>query len=220
MTIYELMNEYASANPSSFNKEDLTPELGENLSLFHSSLIECDLASEKQGGTPRLIADPSDIEPSHLSHFIVAYLPFSTITEKTEINHILFGIFSFFDWLDKKKIFHGLTDINISKLVKQLCEKQERCLKLNQLLDNESSRVLKDPPIIQSTINDVFLVKKIEGNFVSLKGRHQKKLLRLRLPPDTIKLIQLDDYLDLIVGDTSEKWVVLEAGQSYPKIKK
>ena len=220
MTLYELMNEYAAANPSSSNKEDLTPELGESLSLFHSSLIECDLASEKQGGTPRLIADPGVIEPSHLSHFIVAYLPFSAITEKTEINHILFEIYSFFDWLDIKKISHGLTDINISKLLKQLCEKQERCLKLNQLLDNESSRILKDPPVIQNTLNDVFLVKKIEGNFVALKGRHQKKLLRLRLPPDTIKLIQLDDYLDLIIGDTSEKWVLLDAGQSYPKIKK
>ena len=220
MTLYELMNEYATENPSSPDKEDLTPELGKNLSLFHSSLIECDLASEKQGGTPRLIANPSDIEPSHLSHFIVAYLPFSAVTEKPEINNILFEIYLFFDWLDKKKISHGLTDINISKLLKQLCEKQERCLKLNQLLDNESSRVLKDPPVIQNTLNDVFLVKKIEGNFISLKGRHQEKLLRLRLPPDTIKLIQLDDYLDLIVGDTSEKWVLLDAGQSYPKIKK
>ena len=66
----------------------------------------------------------------------------------------------------------------------------------------------------------MFLDEKIEGNFVSLKGRYQEKLLRLRLPPDTIKLIQLDDYLDLTVGDTSKKWVLLEAGQAYPKIKK
>ena len=220
MTLYELMNEYATANPSPSNKEDLTPELGESLSLLHSSLIECDLASEEQGGTSRLIADPCDIEPSHLSHFIVAYLPFNSITEKTEINHVLFDIYSFFNWLDKKKISHGLAKINISQLVKQICAKQERCLKLSQLLDSESSRILKDPPVIQNTLNDVFLVKKIEGNFVSLKGRHQEKLLRLRLPPDTIKLIQLDDYLDLTVGDTSKKWVILEAGQVYPKIKK
>ena len=113
-----------------------------------------------------------------------------------------------------------LTDTNISQLVKQLCDKQERCLKLSQLLDSESSRILKDPPVIQNTLNDVFLVQKIKGNFVSLKGRYHEKLLRLRLPPDTIKLIRLDDYVDLIVGDTSEKWVLLEAGQAYPKIKK
>jgi len=219
MTLYELMNEYASENPSPPNKEDLTPELGKSLSLLHSSLIQCDLESEKQGGTPRLIADPCNIEPSHLSHFIVAHLPFNSIVEKTEINHVLFDIFSFFDWLDKKNISHGLANTNISLLVKELCINQERCLKLSQLLESESSRVLKDPPTIQNTLNDVFLVEKIDGNFVSLKGRRQKKLLRLRLPIDTIKLIELNDYLDLILGDTSEKWVLLEAGLPYPKIK-
>ena len=134
MTLYELMNEYATANPTPSDKENLTPELGESLSLLHSSLIECDLASEEQGGTPRLIAEPCDIEPSHLSHFIVAYLPFNSITEKTEINHVLYEIYSFFKWLDKKKISHGLAKINISQLVKELCAKQERCLKLSQLL--------------------------------------------------------------------------------------
>ena len=219
MTLYELMNEYATANLSASNKEDSTPELGESLSLLHSSLIECDLTNEEQGGTFRLIAGPCDIEPSHLSHFIVAYLPLNSITKKTEINRVLFEIYSFFNWLDKKKIAHGFSNTNISQLVKQLCAKLERCLKLSQLLDSESSRVLKDPPVIQNTLNDVFLVQKIKGNFVSLKGRYHEKLLRLRLPPDAIKLIQLDDYLDLIVGDTSEKWVLLEAGQAYPKIK-
>ena len=212
------MKEYATENPSPSNNEDLMPELGESLSLLHSSLIECDLSNEMQGGTSRLTAEPCDVEPSHLSHFVVAYLPFSTIREKTEINHVLFDIYSFFDWLNKKKIHHGLKTTNISNLVKQLFAKQERCLKLNELLDSESSRVLKDPPAIQNTLNDVFLVKKIEGNFVLLKGRHQKKLLRLRLPPETIRLVELDDYLDLILGDTSEKWVLLEAGQTFPKI--
>ena len=67
------------------------------------------------------------------------------------------------DWLDKKKIAHGFANTSISQLVKQLCDKQERCLKLSQLLDSESSRILKDPPVIQNTLNDVFLVKKIEN---------------------------------------------------------
>ena len=220
MTLYELMNEYAAANPSPSKKENLTPELGESLSLLHSSLIECDLANEEQGGTSRLTTSPDDVEPSHLSHFIVAYLPFNAVTEKSEINHVLFDIISFFDWLDKKKIPHGLNDTNISQLVKQLCAKQERCLKLSQLLDNESGRTLKNPPAIQNTLNDVFSVEKIEGSFVLLKGRRQDKLLRLRLPPDALTLIQLNDCLDLILGDTSEKWVLLEAGQVYPKIQK
>jgi hypothetical protein len=68
-------------------------------------------------------------------------------------------------------------------------------------------------------LNDVFLVEKIEGGFVSLKGRRGKNLLRLKLPPEAFTLIQLNDCLDLILGDTSEKWVLLEAGQVYPKIK-
>ena len=220
MTLYELMNEYASENPSPSDKEDLTPELGKSLSLLHSSLIQCDLENEEQGGTSRLTANPCDIEPSHLSHFIVAYLPFNSISKKAEINHVLFDIYSFFDWLNKKKISHGLTDTNISQLVKRLCTKQERCLKLSQLLDNESGRTLKDPPIIQNTLNDGFSVEKIEGNFVSLKGRRHNELLRLKLPPDALTLIQVDDCLDLILGDTSEKWVLLEAGQVYPKIRK
>ncbi|SVC38335.1 uncharacterized protein METZ01_LOCUS291189, partial [marine metagenome] len=49
MTLYELMKEYASENPSPSNKENLTPELGGSLSLLHSSLIECDLSNEMQG---------------------------------------------------------------------------------------------------------------------------------------------------------------------------
>ena len=47
MTLYELMNEYAMANPSQPNQECKTPELGQNLSFFHSSLIECDLDNEE-----------------------------------------------------------------------------------------------------------------------------------------------------------------------------
>ena len=182
MTLYELMREYAAANLSLSEKENLTVELGKSLSLLYSSLIECDLVNEEQGGKSHLVTNPSDIEPLHLSHFIVAYLPFNSITEKSEINHVLFDIISFFDWLNKKKIPHGLANTNISQLVKQLCIKQERCLKLSQLLDNESGRTLKDPPAIQNTLNDVFSVEKIEGNFVSLKGRRQNSLLRVRLP--------------------------------------
>ena len=218
MTLYELMNEYAKANLSQPDQECELPELGKNLSLFHSSLIECNLENEEQGGAPRLTANPDDIEPMHLSHFIVAYLPFNSVTEKSEINHILFDIYSFFNWLDKNKVSHGLANTNISLLVKQLSTKQERCLKLSQLLDDESGRILKNPPNIQNTLNDVFSVEKIWKNSVSLKGRHQNEIIRLRLPSDALTLIQLNDCLDLILGDTSEKWVVLEAGQVYPKV--
>lgn len=218
MTLYELMNEYAIANPSPPEQESLTPELGMGLSLLHSSLIECDLESEEQGGTPRLTASPDDIEPSHLSHFIVAFLPFNAVTETSEISHVLFDVYSFFDWLNKKGISHGLANTDISQLVKQLSSKQERCLKLSQLLDNESGRIMNDPPEIQNTLNDIFLVEKIDGYFVLLKGRRQENIVRLKLPPDALRLIKLNDCLDLTLGDTSEKWVVLEAGQVYPKI--
>ena len=103
MTLYDLMNEHSTSNHSLTAKEGLTPELGKSLSLLHASLIECDLANEEQGGTSRLTANPKDIELTHLSHFIIAYLPFNSVTEKSEINHILFDVYSFFDWLDKKK---------------------------------------------------------------------------------------------------------------------
>jgi hypothetical protein len=120
------MNEYAAVNPPQSFRECSTPELGKNLSLLHSSLIECNLENEEQGGIPRLIASPIDIEPLHLSHFIVAYLPFNSVTENSEVNNVLFDIYSFFNWLDKKKIPHGLADMNIAKLLKQLYTKQER----------------------------------------------------------------------------------------------
>jgi len=217
MFLYELMNEYATANASQPDEECRTPELGKNLSLFHSSLIECDLGNEEYGGAPRLTASPDDIKPLHLSHFVVAYLPFNSVTDQSEINHVLFDTYSFFDWLDKKKIPHGLTNTNILELMKQLCAKQKRCLKLSQLLDDESERILKNPPNIQNTLNDVFSVEKIARDSVSLKGKRQNELVRLSLPRDTLSVIQLNDCLDLILGDTSEKWVVLEAGQVYPK---
>ena len=220
MVLYELMNEYAAANPSHPDSECRTPELGANLSFLHSSLIECNLKSEEQGGVPRLIASPDDIEPLHLSHFIVAYLPFNSVTKNSEINHVLFDIYSIFNWLDKKNISHGLSKTNIPKLIKQLFTKQERCLKLSQLLDDESERTLQNPPNIQNTINDVFSVEKIERNSISLKGQHQNEILRLNLSSNTLSLIQLNDCLDLILGDTSEKWVILEAGQVYPKVQK
>ena len=100
MPLYELMKEFAKANPSQSDQEKQNPELGKNLSLLHSSLIECNLENEEQRGIARLTANPDDIKPLHLSHFVVAYLPFNSVTEKSEINHVLFGIYSFFDWLE------------------------------------------------------------------------------------------------------------------------
>ena len=212
------MNEYAQTNPGEPVSESRTPELGNSLSLLHSSLMECGLACEEQAGAPRLTAKPIDIKPSHLSHFIVAYLPFNSVTEKSAINHVLFDIYSFFTWLNKKDIAHGLARTNLSQLVKDLYSTQDRCLTLSHMLDNESGRVLNDPPGIHNTVTDFFSVKKIDGNFVSLKGRHQDKVVRLRLPSDILPLIQLNDCLDLVLGNTSEKWVVLEAGQVYPQV--
>ena len=218
MTLYELMNEYAQTNPGEPVSESRTPELGNSLSLLHSSLMECGLACEEQAGAPRLTAKPLDIKPSHLSHFIVAYLPFNSVTEKSAINHVLFDIYSFFTWLNKKDIAHGLARTNLSQLVKDLYSTQDRCLTLSHMLDNESGRVLNDPPGIHNTVTDFFSVKKIDGNFVSLKGRHQDEVVRLHLPSDILPLIQLNDCLDLVLGNTSEKWVVLEAGQVYPQV--
>jgi len=94
---------------------------------------------------------------------------------------------------------------------------QDRCLRLSHLLDNESGRTLQDPPEIIQTLNDVFSVIKIESEFVYLKASHHDETIRLRLPSHILSMMKLNDHLDLVLGDTAEKWVLLEAGQVFPQ---
>ncbi len=216
MTLYEFLRDYGRHSQAGPDPDSATPELGKSLSLFHASLVECGLAHEGPVDKPRLTASPGDIEVAHLSHFIVAFLPFNSVSQKTDMNQILFEVFSFFKWLDKKDIAHGLGGMDVMRLIQDLTAMQNRCLRLSHLLDDESGRVLEDPPEIQETLNDVFSVTKIENDKVHLKGRHHPEVVRLRLPSHILPLVQLGDHLDLVLGDTTEKWVLLEAGQVFP----
>lgn len=216
MRLYELMREYAVETQVKRELSTLTPELGHSLSLFHAGLLETGLSSEGPEDNPLLTASPLDIDGVCLSYFVVAFLPFSSISQEDEMNTILFEVFSFFKWMDKNGIEHGLAQRDLMGMIKDLCSMQERCLTLSHLLDNESERVLETHPDIVKTVNDVFTVMKIENNTVTLEGQRDKEAFRLRLPADILPLIKLNDSLELVLGDTSERWVLIEAGQVFP----
>ena len=216
MGLYELLREYAVETNVQREPSTLTPELGHSLSLFHAGLLETGLSCEGPEENPLLTASPLDIDGVCLSYFIVAFLPFSSISRDEEMNTILFDVYSFFKWLDKKGIEHGLVQRDLMGMIKDLCSMQERCLKLSHLLDDESGRILETYPDIVKTVNDVFTVIKIEKNTVTLEGQLDKESFHLRLPADILPLIKLHDSLELILGDTSESWVLIEAGQVFP----
>ncbi len=102
MNFYQWMCEYDRETHPSEAPEHATRELGYSLGLFHTSLVEARLEHEGPEKSPYITAQPQDINASHLSHFIVAFLPFNIGTEKSEINPILFDIYAFFKWLDKR----------------------------------------------------------------------------------------------------------------------
>lgn len=216
MGLYELLREYAVETQVKREPSTSTPELGHSLSLFHASLLETGLSSEGPEDSPLLTAIPLDIDGVCLSYFVVAFLPFSSISKEDEMNTILFEVFSFFKWMDKNGIEHGLGQSDLMGMIKELCSMQERCLKLSHLLDSESGRVLETNPDIVKTVNDVFTVMKIENNIVTLEGQRDKEAFCLRLPGDIISLVELQDSLELVLGDTTESWVLIEAGQVFP----
>jgi len=216
MGLYEYMREYAVETHVRREPSTPTPELGHSLSLFHAGLLEAGLLSEGPEESPLLTASPLEIDGASLSYFVVAFLPFSSISEENEMNTILFEVYSFFKWMDKNRIEHGLAQRNLMEIIKDLCAMQERCLTLSHLLDNESGRVLETNPDIVKTINDVFQVMKIEKDMVTLQSQRDHDSFRLRLPADILPLMELNDSLELVLGDTSESWVLIEAGQVFP----
>jgi len=216
MRLYELMREFAVENRVPQEPSAPTPELGHSLSLFHTGLLESGLSSDGPEDNPLLTASPLDIDGICLSYFVVAFLPFSSISQQEEMNTILFDVYSFFKWMDKNGIEHGLEQHNLMEMIKELCSMQERCLKLSHLLDDESGRVLETNPDVVKTVNDVFTVMKIEKNTVILQGQNDNESFRLSLPSDIIPLVELQDSLELVLGDTAERWVLIEAGQVFP----
>lgn len=218
MELYQLMKDYAQAQGVSPAYGLPNPELGKSLSLFHSCLMESGLEYMEFPGGRQVISSPMEITPGHLSRFVVGFLPFNSISTKAETNEVLFDLYSFFRWLDKHDVEHGLSGIKLEPVIFKLTEAQDRCLKLSHHLDEETGRILKDVSQIVETINDIFQVTKIDGPFIHLQGKNHEDPIRVRLPQDILQLIELKDSLDLVVGDTSDKWVILEAGQVYPEL--
>jgi hypothetical protein len=216
MGLYELMREYAVEINAPQEPSSATPELGYSLSLFHTGLLESGLPADGPEDNPLLTASPQEIDGVCLSYFVVAFLPFSSISKEGEMNTVLFDVYSFFKWMDKNGIEHGLGKRNLMGMIKELCSMQDRCLKLSHLLDDESGRVLESNPDVVNTINDVFTVMKIEKNTVILEGQNDNESFRLRLPADIIPLVEIHDSLELVLGDTTDSWVLIEAGQVFP----
>ena len=217
MSLYQLMYNYAHGRGQPPAPDLAAAELGKSLALFHNCLVESGMEVQEDMGSRQISADPDQLKPMHLSRFVVGFLPFNSVSTKTETNEILFDLFSFLKWLERQDIAHGLVHIDFQKTVQALTHAQDRCLQLSHFLDDETGRILEEPPRILSTINDIFLVTQIEGDTLSLKGDHQEDPVRVRLPGEIMNLVRLNDHLDLVLGDTSERWVVLEAGQVYPE---
>ena len=217
MNLYELMKSYAQYRGQHPASDLPAGELGKSLALFHNCLIESGMQYSGEAGNSIVTAGPESLRPIHLSRFVVGFLPFNSVSTKTETNEILFDLYSFLRWLDKKDIHHGLTAIDFQKTVQALTGAQDRCLQLSHFLDDETGRILEEPPRIVETVNDVFSVIKIDGDYIYLQGGQQEDTIRVRLPAEAMNLVRLNDNLDLVLGDTSERWVILEAGQVFPE---
>lgn len=215
--LFDLLRQYADEIRPALAEDLPNPELGKSLGLFHVCLLETDLTRDETPGMPSVTAEPDQLEPNHLSRFVVGFLPFNSVSTPEEINQVLFDVYSFISWLDKKGIAHGWTALDFSATVRQLLEAQKRCLELSHFLDEESGRVLEDPPAISHTVADLFQVIKIDAGFITLKGQHHEDTVRIGLPGEIVKWVRPHDHMDLILGDTSEKWVLLEAGQVFPE---
>ncbi|UCD11074.1 MAG: hypothetical protein JSU88_10485 [Nitrospinaceae bacterium] len=215
MTLYDHMAEYARLHRIA--PADLPAgELGKSIALFHQSLVETGLATEGPEENPRLTAEPKNLRPLHLSHFIVAFLPFNSVTDKNEINAILFEVYSFLQWLDKRGDPAGLGELAVDCLMRELAGEQSRCLELSHLLDAEAQRVLASPPEIVLTRATLFRVAKISSDRIHLHCPREKDDLSLRLSDNILERVRIGDHLDLVIGDTSERWVLLEASRVFP----
>jgi len=217
MNLYELMKNYAESHGLHPASDLPAGELGKSLALFHNCLIESGIEHSGEMGNRTVTASPENLRTIYLSRFVVGFLPFNSVSTKTETNEILFDLFSFLRWLEKKDILHGLAEIDFQKTVQALTNAQDRCLQLSHFLDDETGRVLEEPPRIFDTINDIFTVTKIDGDYIYLQSQHHEDPIRVRLPNEIMNLVRLNDNLDLVLGDTSERWVVLEAGQVFPE---
>ncbi len=215
MTLYERMAEYA-LNHRATPADLPAGELGKSLALFHQSLVEAGLEADGPENNPRLTATAADIAPFHLSHFIVAFLPFNSVSKMEEINPILFEVYSFIEWLAGKGDATGLGGINLDSLMRELSGEQPRCLKLSHLLDAEAQRVLEFPPAILATRATLFRVVKISRDHLHLQCPCEDDIYSLQLSASILKEVRQADHLDLVIGDAEDRWVILEASRVFP----
>ncbi len=216
LDLYELMAAYARQTGAAPDAESLTPNLGHSLSLLNACLIEAGLGG-MDDGRPQTSALPEQIQPEHLSRFIVAFLPFNSVTGKEETNQTLFEVFSFLKWMEKKGVSHGWQSVDFQQAVRDLSKDQERCLKISHLMDEFTGQVLDDPPPIVDTVAGFFTVVKKEGSYLFLDFEGKREVFRLRLPDPILSLVRLRDRLDLVLGDSSDRWFLLDAGQVFPE---
>ena len=217
MEVYDLLRQYAEENNILGDPNSSTPVLGFGLSLFHSCLIEAGLSAEEILDNLLVCAFPESIKPDCLSRFIVCYVPFKLGKGTYETNEILFEIYSFLKWMDKRKIPHGLSKIDFQKSVKEFMGQRERCRQLSSFIDASAAETLENPPNIIKALHCVFKVNQTKRGFVHVSGEELDEPIRFRLPDQAIKLIRTNDRLDLTLGDTSKKWVVLEGGDVFPE---
>ena len=78
--------------------------------------------------------------------------------------------------------------------------------------------MLEFPPEIVSTRADLFRVTEIARGRVLLQSPRQEDTLTLRLSGATLEKMRPNDHLELVIGDTSERWVLLEASKVFPGI--
>ncbi len=218
MEVYELLKQYAQETNVPEDPDSSTPVLGFGLSLFHSCLVEAGLDAEEISGNPFVCARPENINSNCLSRFVVCYVPFKSGKETYETNEMLFEIFSFLKWMDKREISHGLSGDDFQLSVKEFMSQRERCRQLSGFIDEAAAKILEDPPNIINALHCVFEVSKTRRDFVHVSGDELAEPIRFRLPDQAIKLIRQNDRLDLTLGDTSEKWVILEGGDVYPGV--
>ncbi|MFQ5481455.1 MAG: hypothetical protein ACE5ER_01750 [Nitrospinaceae bacterium] len=215
--MYTLMRDYTAQTKSPPAEEFPHPELGLSLCLLHACLLEAGLESDQSPRQSILTAAPEALTPNHLSRFVVGFLPFHSITSQEETNTVLFEVYSFLRWLEQQGIPHGWSGLDFSAAVRRLLGAQERCLKLTQVLDDASDKILEEPPHIHQTVSDLFRVIQLDPDYVHLRGIREADALRLRLPKNILGLMRSNDHLDLVLGDTSDRWVLLEAGQVFPE---
>ena len=216
MEIFELLKQYAQETNVPEDPDSPTPVLGFGLSLFHSCLVEAGLDTKEISGSPLVCARPEDIDFDCFSRFVVCYLPFKVGKDNYDTNEMLFEIFSFLKWMDKREISHGFSEIDFQKSVKGFMSQRERCRQLSSFIDEAAAKILEDPPNIINALHSVFEVDKTRRDFVHVSGDSLAEPIRFRLPDQAVKLIRENDRLDLTLGDTSEKWVILEGGDVFP----